>query len=257
MKNENHENTKDAIQENMAESMKWVQKTTAAWAQTYAQQVEMAGSLFNNSLQTALGINKSALSGSNLLSEKTAEVFQKNMESLSNLNRTHVERLHEFSKESAGSVFSKEKRDNLLNIYNKQAEELKAFNASCMESINRQFSSAKNALSPVLDKIKKNLDTNLDSAKESMKAVSDFQNQATRESAEAGKELLSELNTRMNQVIANNYTIWSEIMNTGKANPSETDHKETTAKTNTAETKQETKTSMPMTDTTRKVQHSK
>ena len=67
------------------------------------------------------------------------------------------------------------------------------------------------------------MEANFEASKETLKGITNFYEKRIHDSADANKELLAELNTHMNKLVAVNNKIWSDLMH------------QTTAETNAAE----------------------
>lgn len=204
------ESVNSTFQEGANNGMKWFQNANAAFIETQNKQLKTANEIYNKLVNSAQSNGKPNLDFST--SGKTImETMQKNIENFSNISKAAMKTMAEIGKQADTEAISKDAK-HVFELYNKQVEELSRLNQQSFDAIVKQFDTTKSSLSPLTENFKKELDTILESSKESIQTAMNSYNKFAASSVEANKEVFDKMISQMNTGITANLKAWKDLM---------------------------------------------
>jgi len=209
---------------NATTSMNWFQESANALSHTYTRQLEVANTFFKNAFETSMGVNKDGIALATERVEKFRTLIQENLKTWENISSKNFATFTETFKKATPSFSANEQLASLVNVFTEQTESLKAFNEKYLQTVTKQFSAANNTLSPVFVTLQKDLETNYEKSKVSLKEFSDTYSKQLTETASTSKEMLHDLNERISSMISDNTKLWSEILAASEKKTAETSH---------------------------------
>jgi ribosomal protein S17E len=204
----------EAFKKNVNDTMKWLQGTTATILETQNKQMKSASDIYNKAMNTAFaGINKDNFSSSFGVSEKVAELLQKNIDTITNMSKATMKTAMDFGKQASSDTFSKESTTKIIESYKKQVEEIVAFNKKSFETWTKQFDTTKASSAELAEKFKKEFESTAASSKEKIQSIIDSYSKVAKPTVETSKEMFDKLNSQMNDNFNTNLKFWSELTN--------------------------------------------
>lgn len=203
----------ETFEGNVTKGMKWMQDATEKLVETTKQQMKTATDMFNNALSISK-IDGTYDPGNSFgdSSKAMSELFQKNIESATNLLKAVLKPVTELPKFSDKEALSKEMQKQFEDL-NKKVSDLTILNQTNLNTIIKQFETATKSFTPLTEKFKKELETAAISSKETMQSIiysySDFATPSTEANKEAFEKLNAQIKTSMNA----NIKFWSDLMN--------------------------------------------
>ncbi len=214
MKTENNFTaTAETIKENLAKGTKWMQDASAKLIETQKQQMKTATDMFNKSLATSQVDGTNNLNNSFAAPTKAiADLFQKNIETVTNLLKTTLKPVTEFSKISDKESLTKEIEKQVESL-NKQVADLTILNQTNLDKILKQSDTTTKSFTPLNEQFKKELEKAVASSKETMQTIVESYTAFAAPSMEANKETFEKLNEQIKTTINANIKFWSDLMN--------------------------------------------
>lgn len=204
----------ETFKKNVSDTMKWLQDTTATIIETQNKQMKTASDIYNKTMNTAFaGINKDNFSSSFGVSEKVAEILQKNIETITSMSKATMKTAMDFGKQASSETFSKDSTAKIVESYKKQVEEITAYNKKSFEALTKQFDSTKTTTAEWTEKWKKEFETTVATSKEKIQSIVDTYTKVATPSVETNKELFNKLNDQMNTNFNANLKFWSDLTN--------------------------------------------
>lgn len=202
----------ETFKKNVNDTMKWLQDTTSTIIETQNKQIKSASDIYNKAMNTAFaGINKDNFNSSFGVSEKVAEILQKNIDTISNMSKAALKTAMDFGKQAGSETFSKESTTKIIESYKKQVEEITAFNKKTFESLTAQFDATKTSSAELAEKFKKEFDATVAASKEKIQSIIDSYSKVAKPTVETNKELFNKLNDQMNANFNTNLKFWSDL----------------------------------------------
>jgi len=202
----------NVIQESANNSIKLFQNANAAITETQNKQMKAASDIYNKMVNSIQGDGKFDMdlgaSGKSIM-----DTMQKNMENFSNISKSTLKTLTDLGKQADTESVSKDMKQ-IFDIYNKQVEELTKLNQQSFDALVKQFDASKSSFSPLTENFKKELDTVLDSSKETIQNTLNSYTKFVTSSVEANKEVFDKLVGQMNDGISANLKVWKDLMST-------------------------------------------
>ena len=178
----------ETFKKNVSETMKWLQDTTATIIETQNKQMKSASDIYNKTMNTAFaGINKDNFSSSFGVSEKVAEILQKNIETITNMSKATMKTAMDFGKQATSETFSKDSTSKIVESYKKQVEEITAFNKKSFESLTKQFDTTNTTTAEWTEKWKNEFETTVATSKEKIQSIVDSYTKLATPSFESKK----------------------------------------------------------------------
>lgn len=213
MKTENNfTDTAETIKENVTNDIKWMQNANAKLVETQKQQLKNATDAFNRVLTSApmdaTGKFNNTLGVSGKL---MTEVLQKNIESYSNLLKTTMKPLSEYSKYLDGEILSKEVKKQVEQL-NKQFNDLTVLNQTNFDIMFKQFEMATKSFVPLAEQLKKEINITGGSTRDAFQSIMDSYSAFSTPAMETGKNTFERLNEQMMANANANIRFWYDMM---------------------------------------------
>lgn len=203
----------DTFKDNVTKGMKWMQDATEKLVETTKQQLRTTTDMFNKAFSTSK-IDGTYDFGNSFgdSSKAMSELFQKNIESATNLLKVVLKPVTELPKFSDKEALSKEMKKQFEDL-NKKVSDLTVLNQANLDTIIKQFETATKSFTPLTEKFKKELETAVVSSKETMQSIIDSYSDFAAPSIEANKEAFEKLNDQIKTSVNANIKFWSDLMN--------------------------------------------
>ncbi len=201
----------NSFQKHVENSIKMFQDTASSVAKAYENQLDFATKLYNNALDNTMNIKPGAMISPVRISEILNEIMQKSLESLSQISKSSFETIQQFGNRNAYPAFCEEKINAIVQTYIKQAESISTMNQKYIDTLSAQFASTQDAFAPMLTKVAKDVETNLESSRAAMQNTSEQYLKNLNETVKTGKEFLGSLDSQLNSMITSNLKLWSGL----------------------------------------------
>jgi hypothetical protein len=153
-----------------------------------------------------------------------AESFQKTVNDSMQWFREATQKTADEYSKHMNLTGSKEKMDALLETFKKEVRQMEEFNKKITESLTAQFKTASASTGELTEKLKKEFEKNMESAKTSFHAFEETVKKQAAPAASAGMDLLNGLHKEVDQMVKQNMKLWSDFMNTTTSGTSKSTH---------------------------------
>lgn len=220
MTNEKFTTAAETFTKNVNDTMKWLQDATATVLETQTKQVKAASEVYNKVITTAwANLNTDNYKTVWGISETMMEIYQKNIETITNLYKTSMKTAWEYGKQTDAEKFSKETLTKIADAYKTQLEDITSFNKKSFETLSKQFATSTTEAwwTSSSEKFKTELEKTVATSKEKVKETIDWYNKLVTPSLDTNKELFEKLNSQINTGLTENQKLWSDYMNSYSA----------------------------------------
>jgi uncharacterized protein YeaO (DUF488 family) len=193
--------------------MQWMQDANAKFVETQKQQIKTATEMFNKSISASQvndANNFNDIFGSS--SKALVDLVQKNVETTTNLLKTTLKPVTEFSKFSDKDSFAKE-INKQVETMNQKIADLTLANQTNLDLILKQMNSTTNSFNPLEEQFKKELEKTAESTKETVQTIVDSYSSFTAPTMEANKETFDKINEQIKSAFQANVKFWSDLTN--------------------------------------------
>lgn len=205
--------TTETIKENVAKGTKWMQEASAKLIEIQKQQIKTAADMFNKNSST------SQFGGANNFNNPFGEsakamtdLFQKNIETVTNLMKTTLKPVTDFSKFSDKDALTNEMKKQFETL-NQQVSDLVLVNQTNLDTILKQFDTTTKTFTPLNEQYKKEIEKTVEASKETMQSIIDSYSNLAAPSMEANKETFEKMNEQIKTSINANVKFWSDLLN--------------------------------------------
>lgn len=203
----------DTFKRSVNNTMKSFQDTTATVLDAHVKNLAFMNDICTQSLNTFQDMNKSNSVNAFTSPEKIMDMLRSNFERISNLSKSTLKTALEFGKQSASPAISKQTTDNIIETYNRQAENMVAFNQKYFDAITQHGDSDKSFFnSKLMEKSKRDFDANVELSKEQLHSIIDSYNKITNPSFESHKSFLNNISKQIDTMFDSNLKMWSDLM---------------------------------------------
>jgi len=212
----------ETLKDNVAKGMQWMQDANAKFVETQKQQIKTATEMFNKSFTASQFKGTNNFNDTFGASSKAlVDLVQKNIETATNLLKTTLKPVTEFTKFSDKDSFTKE-INKQVETMNQQIADLTLTNQSNLDLILKQINSTTNSFNPLAEQFKKELEKTAESTKETMQTIVDSYSSFTAPSMEANKETFDKINEQIKSAVQANVKFWSNLTNQAQATAAKT-----------------------------------
>lgn len=203
----------ETLKENAAKATKWMQDANAKLMEIQKQQIKTVADFFNKN--TSVSQFGAANKFNNPFGESTkaiTDLFQKNMETVTNLLKTTLKPVTDFSKFSDKEALTNEMKKQFETL-NQQVADLALVNQTNLDTILKQFDTTTKTFTPLNEQYKKEIEKTVEASKETMQSIIDSYSNLAAPSMEANKETFEKMNEQIKTSINANMKFWSDLLN--------------------------------------------
>lgn len=214
MKAEKITQTAEAFNENVNNSMKWFQESSALIFETQSKQVKFATDMYANLLNAYFGNFESKnYSIPTFGSEKITEMIVINVNHIAKMAEENLRVLNEFSNQATSVFFVKESMEKLIDFYKKQVEMITAFNQNAMDAFMKETEISNMFMKPFTQNLKNEFGLTAQLFNEGFKDMMASFNNLSNPSMDTNRKFAGDIAEQMQTVFKNSIGLWSEILN--------------------------------------------
>lgn len=218
MKTDKFNKSAETFNDNVGNTMKWMQDSAALFLETQNKQLKFATDMYSQAINTSFeNFSKGNFGNAFETSEKLAEMIQKNIESISKQSEENMKTIMEVSTKVNSELFSKEAMNQIIETYRKNAEAITSFNQNSFDALMKQSELAKQFIKPLTENFKTEFETNIQLFNETVKEMMGSFSNLTNPSFETNKNIFGELTNKMQTIFKSNLKSWTDLMSNYQA----------------------------------------
>lgn len=234
MKAENMTQAADAFNENVSNSMRWFQESTALIFETQSKQMKFATDMYATMLNNYFGsFDTKNLMNSTFGTQKMTEMIAINIDHIAKMAEENLKVLNDFSNQANSGSFIKESMEKLVDYYRKQGEMINNFNQTAMQAFMKETEMTNDFVKPFTDNLKTEFGLTSQLWNEGFKdMVATFSN-LSNPSVETNRKFAGNFADQMQTMFRNSIGLWSEMLNNQSTNSNHATPAETITKKET------------------------
>lgn len=203
----------ETIKENVAKGTKWMQDASAKLMEMQKQQIKTAADMFNKNNSTSqFGASANFNNPFGESTKAISTIFQKNMETFTELMKTSLKPVTDMSKFADKDAFAKEMKKQFETL-NQQISDLTIVNQKNLDTVLKQFDTTSKTFTPLNEQYKKEIEKTIESSKETLQSITESYSEFAAPSMEANKETFEKMNEQIKTSINANIKFWSDLLN--------------------------------------------
>jgi hypothetical protein len=213
MRTENFNHSAEAFNENVKNSIKWMQQSSEIILEAQSKQMKFATDLYANMFSSYFGnFEKMNAQNTSFGMDKISKMITGNIEHIVKMSEESMKVMSEFSSQTNSGALLKETSEKIMDFYKKQFELMTSFNQNSMNALTKEINLSKMFVMPFSENIKNEFGYGTQFFNDSFKDMMAFYTNFSNPSFASNQNTLNEYASQMQAAFQKSVDVWSSML---------------------------------------------